>query len=108
MEAKRLSLWDMYCFLMNAMIGAGILAIPHAFQSAGLLASVFILLFVSGLDLLLQFEVLTMTEKLTLQAHKDDSVDLSISESLLLPAAFTESPHQWDLPEIVKSLLGRM
>lgn len=101
MVETRLSKWDMYCFLMNAVVGAGIFVIPSAFQQAGIAASFLLLVCVALLSWLLHIELLAITEKLTL------SSSLAIPSSEPLQDSFLTSQHQWDLSEIVSVLLGK-
>jgi len=101
MAETKLSKWDMYCFLMNAVVGAGIFVIPSAFQQAGIAASCLILVCVALLSWLLHIELLAITEKLTL------SSSLAIPSSEPLKDSFLTSQHQWDLSEIVSVLLGK-
>lgn len=95
MRGGELGYWTTYCFLMNSVIGAGVLAIPQAFQVAGVLPCSFILICVGSLGWLMAREILAITDKLTLTRSK-------LAEPLLSPLS-----QQWDLPEIVRELLGR-
>lgn len=99
--SEKLHKWDMYCLLMNNAVGAGILAIPGAFQQAGVLVTCSILSFLALVNWLLHNELLAVTEKLTL-AQVDEPVKALLSSDQHLLA----SPHQWDLPEVVRILLG--
>ena len=80
---------------MNSVIGAGVLAIPRAFQAAGVLPCSLILVCVGILGWLIAREILAITDKLT---HTKSQLTEPLLSSL--------SP-QWDLPEIVRELLGR-
>lgn len=101
MVETKLSRWEMYCFFMNAIVGAGIFVIPSAFQQAGVVAAFLILVCVALLSWLLHIELLAVTEKLTLSS----SLATTCSESL--QDSFLTSQHQWDLSEIVLVLLGK-
>lgn len=95
MKGGELGYWTTYCFLMNSVIGAGVLAIPQAFQVAGVLPCSFILVCVGILGWLMAREILAITDKLTrTRTHLADPLLTSLSP-------------QWDLPEIVRELLGR-
>ena len=102
MDAKKLSKWDVYCFLMNAIVGAGIFVIPNAFQQAGIATSCLLLLLIALLSWLLHIELLAITEKLTLSSSIVDS-----SSELPLQKRLLTSQHQWDLSEMVLVLLGK-
>lgn len=91
MTGGELGYWTTYCFLMNSLIGSGVLAIPQAFQAAGVLSCTLILVLIGGLGWLMAREILAITDKL--------------SKSLLTEPLMPSS-QQWDLPEIVRELLG--
>jgi len=95
MPGEELGYWTTYCFLMNSVIGAGVLAIPQAFQVAGVLPCTFILVCIGCLGWLMAREILAITEKLAL-------TKAPLTEPLLASPA-----QQWDLPEIVRELLGK-
>lgn len=95
--ASKLGLWGVYSLLLNSVIGAGIMALPQVFQQAGVLASLFCLALIAVLGCLLQSELLILIDKLNFQASRD-------LQTPLLDTA--KARHQWDLPEIVRSLLG--
>lgn len=93
-----LSKWDMYCVLCNFLVGAGILAIPKAFQTGGILVTFALLLIVALINWLLHREILEITEELSLPQ--------SPNEPLLDTDRQLKSPHQWDLPAIVHKTMG--
>lgn len=93
-----LSKWGMYFVLCNLLVGGGILAIPKAFEEAGILVSFIILLIVALINWLLHRELLEITEEFSLPP--------SPNEHLLDPDRQLKSPHQWDLPEIVRRIMG--
>lgn len=95
--ANKLGLWGVYSLLLNSIIGAGIMALPRVFQQAGVLVSLVCLVFIAALGWFLQSELLGLIEKLNLQANRD------LEKPLLAPA---KAQLQWDLPEIVRNLLG--
>ena len=101
--AEKLHKWETYCFLMNSVVGAGILAIPGAFQHNGVLASAVLLSVVMLLNWVVHVELLAVTEKLTLSALSDES----IKQQLLPELHLLTSEDHWDLPEIVGALFGR-
>lgn len=104
MEGERLSKWDTYCFLMNAIVGGGIYAIPKAFQSAGILISLVILGFMTLVSWLVHIELLAITDKL-IQSPYVDSIPYvhNIDNRQLVPNPQAQA-YQWDLPAIFKAL----
>jgi len=89
--------WGVYSLIMNAMVGAGVMTLPATFQRSGVAAAVLCLAGVAALAWLLQIELLTITEKLTQEAATKD---------LETPLLANQVKYQWDLPEIVKHILG--
>ena len=94
MEGKELGYWTTYCFLINSVIGSGVLAIPQAFQRAGVLPCFAALVGVGVLGWYMARLILSVTDKLT-------------KSKVPLLTEHSESHHQWDLPEIVRELFGR-
>jgi len=104
MEETRLSKVDTYCFLMNAIVGAGIYTIPHAFQSAGILISLVLLVIIAIVSWLVHIELLAITEKLTKSPYTDINVDLN---QLVPGTNYQLTAHHWDLPAIIQALFKR-
>jgi len=94
------SKWGMYCILVNALVGAGILTLPKAFQAGGLLVSFVCLLIIALVNWLIHRELLEITEELSLSNSSDQHL---LDEDRLL-----KSPYQWELPEIVRQIMGPM
>ena len=96
--ADKLGLWGVYSLLLNSIIGAGVMTLPGVFQQSGVLVSFVCLVLIAGLGWLMQVELLALIEKLNVEAG-------SGLQTPLLDTAKVR--YQWDLPEIVRSLLGR-
>ena len=94
MENAELGYWTTYCFLFNSVIGSSLLALPQAFQRAGVLPCFAALLAAGLLSWFMARLILSVTEKLT-------------KSKVPLLTELSESHQQWDLPEIVRELFGR-
>ena len=86
--------WMYFCFLMNSTIGSGILALPQAFQRAGVIPCFITVVLVAIWMWALGRMLLSVTEKLTKAKNP-------------LLEELADSNQQWDLPEIVRKLCGR-
>ena len=94
---QKLSQFGNYCLIMNGVVGAGVLVIPKVFQSAGVVASLVVMVGVAGLCWMMQVELLAITEKLTVEENR------GVKEPLIKGEG---KEYQWDISEIVKSTLG--